>query len=102
MNLHDPVLHTHGLVDRLVKVLGLDAAHAAEVERAVRAHYEAHRTVTFHWKLPERTRPGPLREDLDAASVQVRVATLAFAQGELVSIVGFDGLTVWTAWASTA
>lgn len=101
MNLHAPILNTHGLVDRLVKALGLDAAHAAEVERAVRAHHREHQTVTFQWKLSERTRPASLREDLDAASVQVRVATLAFARGELVSIVGFDGLTVWTAWAST-
>lgn len=67
----------------------------------MRAHHREHQTVTFQWKLSERTRPASLREDLDAASVQVRVATLAFARGELVSIVGFDGLTVWTAWAST-
>ena len=101
MNLHDPVLNTHDLVDRLVKVLGLDADRAAAVERQVRAHSEAHRTWTFLWAVAEPPRPLPLQAWMDAApETQVsRTAVLSFERGQLVSIAAFDGLPVWSATA---
>jgi len=41
-----------------------------------------------------------LKKNRSVLTTHRYVCSLVF-QGELVSIVGFDGLTVWTAWAST-